>query len=81
VIVRCYGPLREHLPDPDSGTVELDLPEGARVADALAALGIEGRAVHALLLDGRRAAPVKELGDGAELTLMPPFTGGAAQDL
>lgn len=77
VTVRCFGSLREHLPDPAAGAIELELPAGATIADVLAALGIEERAVHAALLDGARATGVKGLSDGAELTLMPPFTGGA----
>lgn len=77
VVVRCFGALREHLPDPASGLAVLDLPDGAVVADALGALGIDGAAVHALLLDGVRTTAVTGLRDGAELTLMPPFSGGA----
>ena len=52
-------------------SVEVELPDGARVADALAAAGwssldgIEGYAIH-----GRRATPASPLHDGDRLELL-----------
>jgi molybdopterin synthase catalytic subunit len=60
----------------------LELPVGSRVADALAALervhpGLGALRAHlALALDQRLVGDDAELGDGAELALLPPVSGG-----
>ncbi len=65
-----------------SASVELALPEGSRVEDALAALGRDYPALEALwphlavALNGRLARRDAPLDEGAELALLPPVSGG-----
>lgn len=73
----CFGAMREFLP-PGSSTnrAEVVLPEGATVGDLIDELGAPRRLVYALLVDGDHADLDRALVEGAEVTLMPPFTGG-----
>lgn len=80
VVVVCFGALRDLLPDgADGNRGMLDLPEGATAGDAVDALGAPRRLVFALLVDGRQASLDAPIHDGAEITLMPPFSGGSRQ--
>ena len=60
----------------------LELPEGSRVSDALAALEREHPELAALwphlavAVDQRLARPDTPLADGSELALLPPLSGG-----
>jgi molybdopterin converting factor subunit 1 len=60
----------------------LELPEGSRVSDALAALEREHPALAelwphmAVAVDRRLARPDVPLTHGAELALLPPVSGG-----
>jgi molybdopterin converting factor small subunit len=78
VNVVCFGAMRDFLP---AGTVgnraAVEVAEGARVGDLIAALGAPVTLVHAVLVDGSHEGAERVLHDGAEVTLMPPFTGGA----
>jgi molybdopterin converting factor small subunit len=62
----------------------VDLPEGARVRDALAAIesihpGLRELRPHlAVALDQRLAGEGDAVSDGAEIALLPPVSGGAA---
>jgi sulfur carrier protein ThiS len=49
----------------------LELPPGAYVSDALAALGLEGDVVRVLMLNGRPIASDVEMEDGDRLGLFP----------
>jgi len=78
VTVVCYGAMRGYLPASRSDNrAELELPDGATVGDAVDILGAPRRLVFCALVDGERTALDEALADGAEVTLMPPFTGGA----
>jgi MoaE-MoaD fusion protein len=63
-------------------SVELSLPEGSRLADALAALAREVPALEplwphlAVAVNGKLARPEAPLEEGAELALLPPVSGG-----
>ncbi len=65
----------------------LDLPDGATVADAVAALAARYPDLEPLLpvtrvaVDGAFAGPTAPLPDGAELVLIPPVAGGAGPPL
>ena len=73
----CFGSFRDHLPpDVEDNRVVLDMENGATVGDVTDRLGIARRRVHAVFLDGRSAALDQTLYEGAEVTLMPQFTGG-----
>jgi molybdopterin converting factor small subunit len=77
VTVLCFGAMREHLPSGTAGNrADVELHEGADVGDLVDALGAPRRLVFALLVDGRRGELDTRLEGGAEVTLMPPFTGG-----
>jgi molybdopterin converting factor small subunit len=78
VTVVCFGALRDYLPRGAAGNKGMiEMGAGARVRDLIDALGAPRGLVHALLLDGASATDEDVLTDGAEVTLMPPFTGGA----
>ena len=78
VEVVCFGAMRDFLPDGASGNrAALDIQEGGSVGDAVDALGAPRPLVFALLVNGARANLDTRLGDGDEITLMPPFSGGA----
>ena len=79
VHVRLFASYREAV---GSGHVLLDLPSGATVRDAIALI----RQQHPRLSDGRELVVAKNqdyaglddpIGDGDELALIPPVSGGA----
>jgi MoaE-MoaD fusion protein len=75
VRIRLFAGLRERA---GAREVELELPEGARVADALTALGDVTRDTPVVLAVNREyAAADAVLVAGDELALIPPVSGGA----
>jgi molybdopterin synthase catalytic subunit/molybdopterin converting factor small subunit len=81
VRVRLFAVLRERA---QSDEVELELGEGATVADALSALGkfpslaeLLERLPVAMAVNRDYADPSTELGPDDELALIPPVSGGA----
>ena len=70
--VKIGGPLRKRLEGRhESGQIILEMPEGSRVSDVLAELGLFGDVVRVLMVNGR---PIKEdivLHDGDRLGLFP----------
>src|ERR671938_58443 len=73
--VRLYAGLRERA---GRDELELDLPEGARVADALAAVEELARGVPLVMAVNREyARPETPLSPGDELAFVPPVSGGA----
>ena len=75
VSVRLFAVLRERA---GCDTIELDLPEGARVSDALAAVDdLAGGLSLVLAVNREYAAPDAPLAAGDELALIPPVSGGA----
>ena len=78
VAVTCFGAMRDHLPpDARGNRAVVDVPDGATVAGVVDALGAPRRLVFAVLVDGEQAALDAPVHDGAEVVVMPPFTGGA----
>jgi MoaE-MoaD fusion protein len=76
VHVRLFAALRERA---GSDRLELELPDGALVADALAAVDDLARDLPLVLAVNREyAAPEDRLAPGDELALIPPVSGGAA---
>jgi molybdopterin synthase catalytic subunit len=75
VRIRLFAGLRERA---GSDVVELELPDGARVSDALAQLSslTEGCAV-VMAVNREYASPDTRLDAGDELALIPPVSGGA----
>jgi MoaE-MoaD fusion protein len=75
VAVRLFAGLRERA---GAGSRELELPDGATVADVWPALGL-GEEPAGLLYARNRTyvAPDEVLADGDEVALIPPVSGGA----
>jgi molybdopterin converting factor subunit 1 len=75
VTVRLFAMLRERA---GAREVRLDLPDGARVRDAIAALGGVTEGVPVVMAVNREYAPEDAVLDpGDELALIPPVSGGA----
>lgn len=75
VRVRLFAILRERA---GRDTLELELPEGARVRDALAAVDdLAGGLPLVLAVNRGYADPERVLAAGDELALVPPVSGGA----
>ena len=75
VKVRVTGHLIDLCP-----VDEVELPEGASVADAVAALGIPPEQVGLVSVDGQAVSKARRdtttLADGNEMVVMAPLTGG-----
>jgi molybdopterin synthase catalytic subunit len=75
VSVRLFAGLRERA---GADVVELELPEGGRVVDALERLGAVTNGVPVVMAVNREyAAEDTPLGPGDELALIPPVSGGS----
>jgi MoaE-MoaD fusion protein len=75
VAVRLFAGLREQA---GAGERALELPDGARVADAWAALGLGEEPDGLLYAVNRRYAPRNQsLADGDEVAFIPPVSGGS----
>ena len=75
VTVRLFAMLRERA---GASEVELELPEGARVSDALESLGDLAADLPLVMAVNREYAPAEQvLGPGDELALIPPVSGGS----
>lgn len=77
VSVVCFGVLRDFLPDPTQHSAVIRVAEGSTIKDVLAHLGAPERSAHMCLVGGERVGLDEELREGVEVTLMPPFSGGA----
>ena len=76
VTVRLFAILRERA---GAGELVLDLPEGARVADALDRLDDLAEGLPLVMAVNREYAPRDRVLDaGDELALIPPVSGGEA---
>jgi molybdopterin synthase catalytic subunit len=74
--VRLFAMLRERA---GARELMLELPEGARVADALDALGPLAQGLPLVMAVNREYAPEDQVLDpGDELALIPPVSGGEA---
>jgi molybdopterin synthase catalytic subunit len=76
VTVRLFAMLRERA---GAGAVTLELPEGARVSDALDSLAGLAEGIPLVMAVNREYASADQVLDaGDELALIPPVSGGAA---
>ena len=74
VTIRLFAMLRERA---GAGEIELDLPEGARVSDALDRLDdLAGGLPLVMAINRDYADADSELRPGDELALIPPVSGG-----
>lgn len=76
ITVVGFGALRERIGD-GTGSTELDVDDGARIVDVIAALSIPPALATMVLIDGDQAQLDDVVAEGTEVTLMPPFAGGA----
>ena len=77
VKVRLFAMLRERA---GAGELVLDLPEGARVGDALASLGELADGLPLVMAVNREYADDETtLAPGDELALIPPVSGGSGR--
>ena len=75
VTVRLFAMLRERA---GSGSVTLELPEGASVRDALDSLAGLAEGIPLVMAVNREYASEEQVLDaGDELALIPPVSGGA----
>ncbi len=76
ITVALFAVLRERA---GAREVELELPDGARVADALAELAtLVGETPVVLAVNRRYADADADLHEGDEIALIPPVSGGSA---
>jgi molybdopterin synthase catalytic subunit/molybdopterin converting factor small subunit len=75
IVVKLFAGLRERA---GWGERELELPEGARVADVWTPLGLGEEPEGLLYAVNREYAPAeRRLSEGDEVALIPPVSGGA----
>ncbi|MGH2694529.1 MAG: MoaD/ThiS family protein [Actinomycetota bacterium] len=81
VSVICFGSMREHLPEAAAGNrAEIEIEDDATVGDVVDRLGAPRRLAFSVLVDGVQATLDRRVPEGAEITLMPPFTGGQREE-
>ncbi|MFN2593396.1 MAG: MoaD/ThiS family protein [Actinomycetota bacterium] len=78
ISVVCFGGLRERVPGTEHGPVDLDIAEGISVGDLVDKLSIPRSLASMVLIDGDQARFEDPVLEGVEVTLMPPFAGGAS---
>ncbi len=79
VSVKLYALLRQHHPGPNrSLPLEVELSEGAVVADLTPALQLPDRLVRTAFVNGAAAPLTAPLHEGDQIGLFPPVVGGAA---
>lgn len=73
--VGLFANLKDHSPTGDS-RFEVELPEGASLADLFILLEIPDSVLRVSLVNGRDTAPDRILNNGDEVVLFPPVEGG-----
>ena len=76
VEVRLFATLARFLPPGRGGSRSLDVPDGSRVADIVARLGIPDATPHMALVNGEDAPAERPLAEGDVLDVFPPLAGG-----
>ncbi|ACX52140.1 thiamineS protein [Ammonifex degensii KC4] len=77
VEVRLFGGLEKYKGGVRFGeSFPVDLPEGGRVAELLAHLGIPPSQVFSVLVNGRHVFLETPLREGDRVALFPPLGGG-----
>lgn len=75
--VLCFGAFKDYLPDDAEGNRWTpEVPAGSTVGDVVDALGAPRALVFGVLLDGEQTPLDAVVHEGAEVTLMPPYSGG-----
>jgi molybdopterin converting factor small subunit len=77
ITLRVYATLCRYVPGIIAGVpVDLDLPEGATVADLIEKMDIPAREVKIAFVNGRTQRPDWRLKPGDEVGIFPPVGGG-----
>jgi molybdopterin converting factor small subunit len=77
VYVKLYALLRQHHPGPNrSAPLEVELAEGATVADLGPALGLPDKLVKTAFVNNQAASLDRALQAGDQVGLFPPVVGG-----
>jgi sulfur carrier protein ThiS len=80
VQVKLYGLLRRYHPGPNPGApLDIELPEGASVADAATTLNLPENWLHAAALNGVACEFDAPLREGDRVSLFPPAAGGSTR--
>lgn len=78
VYVKLYALLRQHHPGPNrSVPLEVELPEGALVADLVPVLKLPREIVRSAFVNNEAAQLQTGLHDGDRVGLFPPVVGGS----
>jgi len=77
ITVKLFGELKRKMPDyrPDRG-LEMDIPEGSKVADLLALLGIPTSPGATVIMEGRVLPLEEKLINGSLINLFHVMYGG-----
>ena len=80
--VRLFASLRDRFPSGDRGRGEVELNEGATLADLIERLEIPDPLAQMVLIDGLQQPKSREerarrtLEDGQTVSIFPPIAGG-----
>ena len=82
VKTRLYASLRRYQPGLGHGeALEVELPEGSRIADLLERLGVPKNETKQVFVSGRIQLSDYVLEDGEEIGIFPPIAGGKGDPL
>jgi sulfur carrier protein ThiS len=81
VTLKLFATLADHLPAGAQGNqANLDVGEGATIADVISGLNLPARLVHLVLVNGAYVAPEQRaqcrLAERDQLAIWPPIAGG-----
>jgi len=78
VVVSRHGGLWEGVTSGDwkTGRGDVQVPEGATVADLLRLLGMDRQLVCMIVVDGQASTLEARLAEGSTVDLIPPIVGG-----
>jgi sulfur carrier protein ThiS len=77
VVVHLHAGLMRYAPSGSQGAIDLELPDGARVADVLAHFSFVGVGRMIVGVNGEAASPETLVPDRARIDLLQPISGGA----
>jgi len=76
VVVHLHAGLMRYAPSGSRGAIDVELPNGALIADVLARFRFVGVGRMIVGLNGEAASPETLVPDGARIDLLQPISGG-----